>query len=49
VRPLYYDFPLEENAYKYLTRDGKYSQYMFGDDFTVAPIVKELNTAFNYM
>ena len=32
-RPLYYDFPMESMAY---TQE---SQYMFGDDITVAPIV----------
>ncbi|MBD5279321.1 MAG: DUF5110 domain-containing protein [Bacteroides sp.] len=31
-RPMYYEWPNEENAYKY---DG---QYMFGDDMLVAPV-----------
>jgi len=33
IRPLYYDFPESEAAYQFK------SQYMFGDDMTVAPVV----------
>ena len=36
-RPMYYDYPDEEDAY-----EAK-SQYMFGDEMLVAPIVKPVN------
>jgi len=39
LRPLYYDFPLEDFAYKALTPCGKFSQYMLGNSLMIAPIV----------
>ena len=33
IRPLYYDFPLEKDSY------NLYSQFMFGDQITVFPVV----------
>lgn len=37
VRPMYYDWPEENNAYKYK------DQYMFGDSMLVAPVVQPQN------
>lgn len=31
IRPLYYEYPTVEDAYKVLTYNGSYTQYMFGD------------------
>ncbi|EDQ92185.1 uncharacterized protein MONBRDRAFT_5942 [Monosiga brevicollis MX1] len=38
IRPMYYDFPEEELAYA-SDQYGNFSQYMFGDDMLVAPVV----------
>eukprot|EP01091_Cochliopodium_minus_P014921 TRINITY_DN5176_c0_g1_i1.p1 TRINITY_DN5176_c0_g1~~TRINITY_DN5176_c0_g1_i1.p1 ORF type:complete len:906 (-),score=217.02 TRINITY_DN5176_c0_g1_i1:46-2763(-) len=39
LRPLYYEFPKEEMAY-ICDRTGNFSQYFFGEDMMVAPIVQ---------
>eukprot|EP00825_Cyclidium_porcatum_P031628 TRINITY_DN3351_c0_g1_i2.p1 TRINITY_DN3351_c0_g1~~TRINITY_DN3351_c0_g1_i2.p1 ORF type:complete len:803 (+),score=106.51 TRINITY_DN3351_c0_g1_i2:339-2747(+) len=44
VRPLYYDYPTEQSAYECLTANGSSTQYMFGDNMMVAPIVKAVST-----
>lgn len=43
MRPLYYDYPTQPEAYTALTIDGKKTQYMFGDSMMVAPIVEGVN------
>lgn len=44
LRPMYYDFPEEAQAYTAAVPDGSFAQYMFGDDLMVAPIVSAANT-----
>ena len=39
LRPMYLDFPKEEDAFTACTIDGAMSQYMFGDDMFIAPVV----------
>ena len=39
MRPLYYDFPGEPLSYQVLNIEGTLSQYMFGDEIFIAPIV----------
>ena len=38
IRPMYYDYPTEENAYN-ADRFGNFSQFMLGESMLVAPIV----------
>jgi alpha-glucosidase len=44
MHPMYYDFPTEAGAYV-MTDNGERAQYMFGDDFFVAPVVTQADPA----
>lgn len=40
LRPMYYEYPELEHAYK-AAPDGSFAQYFFGDDLIVAPVVNK--------
>jgi alpha-glucosidase (family GH31 glycosyl hydrolase) len=42
IRPLYYSYPEEDMAYA-SDQDGKFAQYMFGEDVLVSPVVVKSN------
>ena len=39
LRPMYWDFPKDTDSFKACTIDGEMSQYMFGDEMFIAPVV----------
>ena len=45
VHPLYWEFPLEEEAYRRSRSQGAGQQYAFGDAFVVAPITATARNA----
>jgi alpha-glucosidase len=44
LRPMYHDFPEEQDSFDACTPDGVMSQYMFGDDMFVAPVVSQVDS-----
>eukprot|EP00042_Codosiga_hollandica_P032126 m.200668 g.200668 ORF g.200668 m.200668 type:complete len:1028 (+) comp53818_c0_seq1:262-3345(+) len=46
IRPMYYDFPTQSNAYL-ASPDGSFPQYMFGDDILVSPVVTPMDSSTN--
>ncbi|GMI09348.1 hypothetical protein TrLO_g6804 [Triparma laevis f. longispina] len=47
LRPMYLDFPAESDAYDACAPDGSMSQFMFGDDMFVAPVVNPADETTN--
>ena len=43
LRPMYHDYPEYDEAYSACTIDGERSQYMFGNDMFIAPVVSKVS------